>query len=136
MYRPALGGDVTAKIKCTLKPAMATVRINSKTKNDVIISVGKGAVDYIDNFRSYADKNGFGFGVSRPVVDTGKATYDNQIGLTGKNVNPKNEFGAVLVSKFNSAADLEIYKNHPEHIKVSALCKEIRTDRQAVDFEI
>ncbi|MDY4187207.1 MAG: Dabb family protein [Candidatus Borkfalkiaceae bacterium] len=54
----------------------------------------------------------------------------------GKNVNPKNEFGAVLVSKFNSAADLEIYKNHPEHIKVSALCKEIRTDRQAVDFEI
>ena len=54
----------------------------------------------------------------------------------GKNVNPKNEFGAVLVSKFNSAVDLEIYKNHPEHIKVSALCKEIRTDRQAVDFEI
>lgn len=89
MYRPALGGDVTAKIKCTLKPAMATVRINSKTKNDVIISVGKGAVDYIDNFRSYADKNGFGFGVSRPVVDTGKAMYDNQIGLTGKSVNPK-----------------------------------------------
>lgn len=54
----------------------------------------------------------------------------------GKNVNPKNEFDAVLVSKFKSFSDLEIYKNHPEHKKVSALCKEIRTDRQAVDFEI
>ena len=89
MYRPALGGDVTAKIKCTKKPALATVRVEAKTENDVIISVGKGAVDYIDDFKSYAGKNGFGFGVSRPVVDTGKAPYDCQVGLTGKNVNPK-----------------------------------------------
>lgn len=53
----------------------------------------------------------------------------------GKNVNG-GEFDAVLVSKFDSFADLEIYKNHPEHVKVSALCKKIRTERQAVDFEI
>lgn len=89
MYRPALGGDITAKIRCNTKPAMATVRIDSKTENDVIISVGKGAADKIDLFKSYAEKCGFGFGVSRPVVDTGKAPYDSQVGLTGKNVNPK-----------------------------------------------
>lgn len=54
----------------------------------------------------------------------------------GKNVNPKNDFDAALVIKFRNLNDLEIYKNHPEHLKLSALCKGIRTDRQAVDFEI
>ncbi len=89
MYRPALGGDVIAKIKCTTKPSMATVRINENTENEVIISCGKGAVDFFDDIKAYADKNGFGFGASRPVVDMGLAKYDNQVGLTGKNVNPK-----------------------------------------------
>lgn len=54
----------------------------------------------------------------------------------GKNVNPNNDFDAVLVMKFKSLDDLEIYKNHPEHKKVSALCKSIRTAREAVDIEI
>lgn len=53
----------------------------------------------------------------------------------GKNVNDKNDFDAALVLKVRTLADLEIYKNHPEHLKVSALCKQIRTDRKAVDFE-
>ncbi|UKI35792.1 MAG: FAD-binding protein [Clostridiales bacterium] len=61
------------------------MRVETKTENDVIISVGKGAVDFIDGFKSYADKKTASvFGVSRPVVDTGKAPYDCQIGLTGK----------------------------------------------------
>ncbi len=54
----------------------------------------------------------------------------------GKNVNPDNDFDAVLVTKFKSLEALEIYKNHPEHKKVSALCKSIRTAREAVDVEI
>lgn len=54
----------------------------------------------------------------------------------GKNINPNNDFDAVLVIKFKSFEDLEIYKNHPEHKKVSALCKSIRTAREAVDIEI
>lgn len=44
-------------------------------------------------------------------------------------------FDAVLVLDVNAKDDLETYKNHPEHKKVSALCKEIRVDRQAVDIE-
>lgn len=54
---------------------------------------------------------------------------------TGININPKNEYDAILISEFETMADLEKYKNDPEHIKVSALCKKIRIDRQAIDYE-
>ena len=42
---------------------------------------------------------------------------------------------AVLVSEFQDLAALEAYKNDPRHKAVSALCKSIRTDRVAVDYE-
>ena len=45
-------------------------------------------------------------------------------------------YDAVLISTFDSLSDLETYKNDPRHVAVAALCKEIRTDRVAVDFEI
>ena len=54
---------------------------------------------------------------------------------TGVNINPDNKFDAVLITEFRSIEDLETYKNHPEHIKVSDLCKSIRIERQAIDFE-
>lgn len=55
---------------------------------------------------------------------------------TGININPENEYNAILISEFETMEDLETYKNHPEHIKVSNLCKSIRIDRQAIDYEI
>ena len=55
---------------------------------------------------------------------------------TGININPKNEYNAILISEFETMEDLEKYKNHPEHIKVSNLCKAIRIDRQAIDYEM
>ena len=55
---------------------------------------------------------------------------------TGININPKNEYDAILISEFETMEDLEKYKNNPEHIKVSKLCKSIRIDRQAIDYEI
>ena len=54
---------------------------------------------------------------------------------TGININPKNDYDAILISEFETMEDLEKYKNHPEHVTVSALCKEIRLDRQAIDYE-
>ena len=45
-------------------------------------------------------------------------------------------YDAVLISLFDSLADLETYKNDPRHVEVSQLCKAIRTDRVAVDFEV
>ena len=51
-----------------------------------------------------------------------------------RNVAPGN-YDAVLVSEFRSLEDLEAYKNDPRHKAVSALCKSIREDRVAVDYE-
>ena len=51
-----------------------------------------------------------------------------------RNRTPGN-YDAVLVSEFESLEALEAYKNDPRHKKVSALCKSIREDRVAVDYE-
>ena len=45
-------------------------------------------------------------------------------------------YDAVLISLFDSLEALEAYKKDPRHVAVSALCKSIRTDRVAVDFEV
>ncbi len=47
----------------------------------------------------------------------------------------KGNYDAVLVSEFADLAALEAYKNDPRHQAVSALCKSIREDRAAVDYE-
>lgn len=44
-------------------------------------------------------------------------------------------YDAVLISEFAGLAELEAYKNDPRHRAVSALCKSIREDRTAVDYE-
>ena len=55
----------------------------------------------------------------------------------GRDCSGKGEnYSAVLVSDFDSPEDLEIYKNDPRHRAVSALCKAIREDRVAVDYEL
>ena len=48
----------------------------------------------------------------------------------------KDNYDAVLVSDFADMEALERYKNDPRHQKVSALCKSIRLDRVAVDYEV
>ena len=45
-------------------------------------------------------------------------------------------YDAVLVSEFESLEALDTYKNDPRHKAVSALCKSIREDRVAVDYEV
>ena len=47
----------------------------------------------------------------------------------------KDNYDAVLISDFASLQDLETYKNDPRHKAVSSLCKSIREDRVAVDYE-
>ena len=44
-------------------------------------------------------------------------------------------YDAVLVSEFESLETLEAYKNDPRHQAVSALCRAIREERAAVDYE-
>lgn len=44
-------------------------------------------------------------------------------------------YDAVLISTFESREALDTYKKDPRHVAVSNLCKSIRTDRIAVDYE-
>ena len=53
----------------------------------------------------------------------------------GVNVKDGN-YDACLIADFESLETLETYKNDPRHVEVSKLCKSIREDRVAVDFEI
>ena len=45
-------------------------------------------------------------------------------------------YDAVLISTFDSLADLDAYKTDPRHLAVAGICKAIRTDRVAVDYEV
>ena len=53
----------------------------------------------------------------------------------GVNCAPGN-YDAVLISTFDSLEDLAAYKSDPRHVAVSRLCKSIREDRVAVDWEV
>ena len=64
MYRPAMSGDVYAKIECSTRPQMATVRCEVKSA-DVVISTGKGAKDSLDKIKALAEK----IGVEMPIVN-------------------------------------------------------------------
>ena len=88
MYRPAQGGNITAKIKCLTKPQMATVRTKSES-SDIIVAGGKGIADNIEKLEELAKTLNAEIGASRGLVDMNKATYDKQIGLTGKTVSPR-----------------------------------------------
>lgn len=45
-------------------------------------------------------------------------------------------YDAVLLADFDSLDDVAAYKDDPRHRAVSALCKEIRTDRRAIDVTL
>ena len=88
MYRPAQGGNITAKIKCLTKPQMATVRTKSES-SDIIVSGGKGIAENIERLEELAIMLSAEVGASRGLVDMNKMPYDRQVGLTGKTVSPK-----------------------------------------------
>lgn len=52
-----------------------------------------------------------------------------------RNCNPDDGYDAILVSDFDDLDSLNKYKVDPRHVAVSELCKEIRLDRVAVDYE-
>lgn len=88
MYRPALGGNITAKIVSRARPAMATVRTVT-AGGDIVFSRGLGLRDELSNADRFAAMIGAEKGASRGLVDAGLAPYSEQVGLTGRNVSPK-----------------------------------------------
>ena len=89
MIRPAKGGNVTAKIRCDVLPQMATVRTTDETAGDLIVSAGRGVAGEVGAVRELAKALGAEFCASRALVDTGRADYPEQVGLTGRFVCPK-----------------------------------------------
>ncbi len=89
MKRPAHGGDITADIVCKSEMTLATLRTNKKFGADIIFSVGKGAIPYIEKIKEFAKNFCAEVCASRVVVDNGKMPYQSQVGLTGKTIAPK-----------------------------------------------
>jgi hypothetical protein len=48
---------------------------------------------------------------------------------------PDDNFDVILVSEFNSWADLEAYRNHPAHVEVAEYLNNVRQNRAAIDYE-
>ena len=53
----------------------------------------------------------------------------------GINANPKEAFDIVLISTHRSWADLAVYDQHPVHVNVKKIIKEVLDSRSAADFE-
>lgn len=76
------------------------------------------------------------------TIKTRLETLKDRIGQirsleVGVNVNRSEQaYDAVLISEFNSLEDLNTYKNHPEHVKISEFVSKVREARVVVDYEI
>lgn len=51
-------------------------------------------------------------------------------------VNSDAAFDMVLISGFQSVADLDAYRVHPDHVAVADLVKKVVSDRAVVDYEL
>lgn len=94
MYRPAYSGNIIAKIGCTTRPQMATVRTMAEGISDVICAMGKGVKNTKHIVEDYVDKKNAKSGprweiaASRLAVDSEMYPYEKQVGMTGKTVSP------------------------------------------------
>lgn len=97
MYRPAFSGNIVAKIICTTKPQMATVRTAEKDTADIICGIGKGAAGIVSDIKDIVkefnaaekiNKPRWDIAASRLAVDAELFPYEKQVGITGKSVNP------------------------------------------------
>lgn len=88
MYRPAFSGNIIAKIGCSTRPQMATIRTATDGVADVICAVGKGAKDAKTIVETYANAQNWELAASRLAVDSEMYPYEKQVGMTGKTVSP------------------------------------------------
>ncbi len=81
----------TPRLKVTGKTAERATRV-SLTEADVVVSGGRG-VGSAEGFTQYvealADQLGAAVGATRAIVDSGWRPYSEQVGQTGKTVQPK-----------------------------------------------
>ncbi len=88
MYRPAFSGNIIAKIRCTTRPQMATVRTLQPDVAPIVVGCGVGVKDHLDAAKALAARLHADVAASRLMVDHDYLPYEAQVGLTGKTVNP------------------------------------------------
>ena len=88
-YRPAFAGNIIAKIKCTRAPAMATLRTKVDTQSRIVVGLGMGVRQNLEEAQKFADLLFAETAASRAMVDSGNAPYEKQVGVTGKMVSPE-----------------------------------------------
>ncbi len=67
-----------------------------------------------------------------PEVIPGVLTFE-----TGKNISDRSSaYDLVLISEFGSQNDLDMYRNHPEHLKVLDIIQQVVDDTVVVDYEV
>lgn len=55
----------------------------------------------------------------------------------GININKSDAaMDVVLYSEFSNLEDLDVYQNHPEHVKVGSFVKTVAIERKVCDFEV
>lgn len=76
------------------------------------------------------------------IIKTGLENLQDKINElkfieVGINVNNSSQaYDVVLYSQFENMEDLNIYQNHPEHIKVGEFVKKVVNERVVVDYEV
>ena len=89
MIRPALGGNIIATIVSNSSISMATIKATSETKEDVAITIGRGAINHFDKILNLANKYHAKIYSTRPLADSNFLPYETQVGLTGITITPK-----------------------------------------------
>ena len=84
----AIGSDVGTTVKEVIADTSGSVNLNEA---DVIVAAGRGlkSAEKLDMVKELASVMNGAFGASRAIVDAGWTEYSNQVGQTGKTVNPK-----------------------------------------------
>ncbi|MFQ5500486.1 MAG: electron transfer flavoprotein subunit alpha/FixB family protein, partial [Candidatus Zixiibacteriota bacterium] len=79
-----------SRMKVTELKSEASGKV-SLAEADIIVSAGRGlkAAENLPLVQELANSLGAAFGASRAIVDAGWTAYSNQVGQTGKTVNPK-----------------------------------------------
>lgn len=55
----------------------------------------------------------------------------------GKNISGRSAaYDLALVTEFDNTVDLDIYRNHPDHVKVLEFLKEVTEKTAVVDYEL
>ena len=68
---------------------MATIKASNQNNDNIAITIGKGAEQYVDKIKLFANRYKAQIYCSRPLADSSIIDYSRQVGLTGITIAPK-----------------------------------------------